>query len=361
MGNRRLALLVGASLCVSSSLFAQPSEDEIEMEADPVAADIDEAAPEPPPVKDPKLAKKWQRAGDQLMRKGDQLTKRGKDADAKQSYENAVTAYQKAIEAGDDVTLSYHLALAQDKAGMTAEAMKHLQIVVAAQGLRPAMMKNAQAKLDELSMKVGVVVLTIEPPGTQVSIEGNPIGEAPLAEPLVLMPGTHKVTFTAVGFQPKDLDLKVEAGSESERKIELEPVPVVSRPQIDEPEPAPIEPTPPGPNKLPLYAGVGATGGLVLVATITGIIAIGKHGTATDGDAVPAVREDAKSSGKTLALVTDLCLVGAVGAAAFTAYWYRYKYRPKARALAERQEQAKVDVVPWVQPQAGGLSVAGSF
>jgi hypothetical protein len=357
MGNRRLALIVGASLCFGSQAFAQPADGEIEMEGDPPAPTTDQPpaddAQPAPVVKDPKVAKKWQQAGDQL-------TKQGKP-EAKQQYENAVTAYQKAIEASDDVSLNYQLALAEDKAGMTPEAMKHLKLVTAAKGVKPAIMKNAQAKLDELSMKVGIVMLAITPEGTQISIEGKQVGEAPLTEPLVLMPGTHKVTFAAVGFQPKDVDLKIEAGSESERKIALEPVPVVAKPQVEEAEPVPTAPVA-GPTKLPLYIGAGATGALVLTATVTGIMAISKHGTYTDANATPAERADAQSSGKTLAHVTDICLVGAVAAGAFTAYWYQYKYRPQARALAERQQaQAKVDVVPWVQPEAGGLVVAGSF
>ena len=366
MGNRRLALIVGASLCLSSSAFAQPAEGEIEMEgeAPPAEPAPAEAPPEQPaaPVKDPKVARKWLQAGDVLVRKGDQLTKQGKTAEAKQQYENAVTAYQRAIEASDDVSLHYQLAIAEDKAGMTPEAIKHLKIVAGAQGVKASILKNAQTKLDDFSMKVGIVSLAITPEGTQVSIGDKEIGEAPLAEPLVLPPGTHKVTFTAVGFQPKDIDLKIEAGSESERKIALEPVPVVTKPEQPE-EPMPETPivAPAGPNKLPLYIGAGATGGFVLLATITGIVAVGKHGTYTDGNASPNERTDAKSSGETFALVTDLCLVGAVGAAAFTAYWYQYKYRPQARAFAERQTQAKLDVVPWVQPQAGGLTVAGSF
>lgn len=369
MGIRRLALIVGASLCCTSSVFAQPAEGEIEMEGDPPPADpapTEQPPAEQPveqpaaPVKDPKLAKKWLKAGDQLIRKGDQLTKQGKQADAKQQYENAVTAYQKAIEASDDISINYQLALAEDKAGMAPEALAHLKVVIAAQGIKASIMKNAQAKLDDLSMKVGIVTLAIEPAGTQVSIEGKEVGEAPLAEPLVLMPGVHKVTLTAVGFQPKDVELKVEAGSESERKIALDPVPVVAKPQIQEAEPVPVE-APKGPDKLPLYIGAGATGGLVLVAAITGIVAVSKHGTYTDAGSSPSERDDAQSSGKTFALVTDLCIVGAVGAAAFTAYWYQYKYRPQARVLAERQSQAKLDVVPWVQPQAGGLTVAGSF
>jgi hypothetical protein len=365
MGNWRLALTVGASLCVTSvSLrsFAQPAEGEIEMEGDQPAPPADQPPPpsDQPVVKDPKVAKKWQQAGDQLMRKGDYLTGKGKP-EAKQHYQNAVTAYQRAIEASDDVSLHYQLALAEDKAGMTPEALKHLKVVIAAQGIKPAILKSAQTKLDEVSMKVGIVTLAISPEGTQVSIEGKPVGEAPLPEPLVLLPGVHKVSLSAVGFQPKDLDLRIEAGSESERKIALEPVPVVNKPQIEEPEPAPIDVAPTGPDVRPLYIGGGAAVGLTLVAAITGIVALSKHSTYADPMASPSERESAQSSGKTFALVTDLCLVGAVGAAAFTAYWYQYKYRPQARAFAEHQARSKVDVVPWVQTQAGGLSVAGSF
>ncbi len=367
MGNWRLALIVGASLCVSSLSFAQQAEGEVELEGDqPAPPTTDEPPPsdqpqEPQaPVKDPKLAKKWQRAGDQLMRKGDQLTKQGKP-DAQAQYENAATAYQRAIESSDDVSLNYQLALALDKAGNTPEALKHLKIVTTAQGIKASVMKNAQAKLDELSMKVGIVTLTIDPEGTQIALEGKPLGESPMKEPLVLMPGMYTVSLTAVGYQPKDVELKVEAGSESERKITLEPVPVVNKPQVVEPEPAPLVEAPKGPNKTPIYIGGGAAIGLTLVATVTGIVALGKHGTYADPMTTPSDRSDAQSSGKTFALVTDICLVGAVGAAAFTAYWYQYKYKPQARAFAERQQQAKVDVVPWVQPEAGGLSVAGSF
>ena len=49
------------------------------------------------------------------------------------------------------------IAIAEDKAGNTADAMKHLKLVLAAQaGVKPDVMKKAQAKLDEMSMKVGI-------------------------------------------------------------------------------------------------------------------------------------------------------------------------------------------------------------
>jgi hypothetical protein len=351
--DRRLALLVGASLRVAHPAFAQPEGE---------GASEEVAGNAPAPVqKDPKVAKTWLKAAEQLIKKADQLAKQKRDAEAREQYENAATAYSKAIEAGEDIALNYQLALAEEKAGMLSDAVKHLKLLVAP-GSKADVQKKAQAKLDDLAMKVGFVMLVITPDGTQVSIEGKTVAEAPLTEPLVLPPGTHKVSLTAVGFQPRDIDLKVEAGSESERKLALEPVPVVTTPEPEQPivEQPVVKPT--GPDMRPLYIGGGTAVGFALIATVTGIAAVSKHGTYTDARLPASERADARSSGKTFALVTDLCLVGALGAAAFTAYWYQFKYRPQARVFAERREaQAKVDVIPWVQPQAGGLSVAGSF
>lgn len=404
MGARQLALLLGSlAFGISAPVLAQaPGEGsgEIEMEGDPPAPDqpteqqpTEEQPTEPPPVvKDAKVAKKWLQAAAQLVKKGDQLAKKNDEAGAKTQYENAVTAYGKAIEASEDAAalpLNYDLAIAEDKAGLTIQALAHLEIVVAATDVKPAIMKKAQAKLDELSMKVGVVTLTIEPAGTQISIDGNLVGEAPMTTPLTLMPGTHTVSMTAVGYQPKDVELKIEAGSESERKITLDPVPIVVK---KEPvyEPPPEKPPVP-PSKLPLYIGGGATVALALGATVTGILAIREHSTFTSPDSTSPERKDAQVAGRNLSHAADICLGGAVVAGAFTAYWYMFKWKPAHRSFEDHGKQPatpagphdedaslgsprrartaersavlgpKVQVVPWVQPESGGLVVAGSF
>lgn len=318
------------------------------------------AEPPPAPVKDPKVARKWLDAANTLVRKGDQLTRQGKADEAKTSYDNAVTAYRKAIESSDDAALQLSLSIALEKAGDLAAAIKACRVLLAAENVKPDVLKKAQARLDDLAMKVGVVSLTITPDGTQLTIGGKSVGEAPLAEPLVLVPGTYTLTLTAVGYQPKDVELKVEAGSESDRKIDLEPIPVVTKPIEVEPTPvAPIET--PKPDMVPLFIGGGATIGLLMVATVTGLVALGKSSDFGESNNL-AEREDLRSSGKTFALVTDLCLVGAVGAAAFTTYWYLHKVRPEMQAQAERQAAGpKLDVLPWVQSDAGGLAAVGSF
>ncbi|HUS28661.1 MAG TPA: PEGA domain-containing protein [Kofleriaceae bacterium] len=380
----RLALIC-AFLC--SSFAVASAQGEIEMEEDtsmkkpdppPDAPPADAPPADTPPadqpiVKDPKVAKKWLQAGDLLMKNGDKLAKQNKLDEAKVQYTNAVTAYQKAMEASDDVAavpLNWQLANAEDKAGDTPSALKHMKLVVDAQGMKPDLVKKAQAKLDEMSMKVGVLTLTVAPDGTQISINGKQVGEAPMTEPLVLMPGAITVSFSAVGYQPKDVEFKIEAGSESERKIALEAVPIVTKPVDNDigPEPEPDKPKQKNP-MIPVYIGAGATGALLLTATITGIIAVGDHATYVDPKASNSERADAQSGGRTMAHITDICLVGMIGAAAFTSYWYLYKVRPQQQAMAERQaarrrpasNPSKVGVVPWVEPQAGGLVAVGSF
>lgn len=366
----RLALIAFATLVATSPVLAQPAGGEIDMDADPQAP-AQPAQPAPPPaddappaqapvVKDPKVAKKWLAAAATLVKKGDQLTKQGKVDEAKTSYANAAVAYGKAIESSDDVSIQLSLANALHKSGDVLGAMKACKVVLAAQGVKPDVTAKAQTTLDQLSLEVGVVTLTVTPEGAAIMMGGTQIGEAPLTEPLVLMPGTHVITLTAVGYQPKDVEIKIEAGSESDRKVDLEPIPMVTKPV--EVEIVPEKPPEVAkPSLLPIYIGGGATVGLVLLATVTGIVAIGYHDN-YEKSVLPNERADNRSSGKAFALTTDIALLGAAGAAAFTTYWYMVKYRPAEKVSAERQALgSKVDVLPWVQSDAGGLTAVDSF
>ena len=349
MLRRMRGLALVACLCVSSIAFA---EDDVEMEGD--------AAPQGPVAKDPKVAKKWLQAAQQLVQKGDSQTRAKKSDEAKTSYDNAITAYEKAIEAGEDPNVYFDLAVVEEKAGKLDRAATHFRALIKAQGARADLVKKATARFDDLTTKTGLVTIISEPEGATITIAGNEVGKTPLADPIILLPGEYSFAIAAEGHLTKEVDLKIEAGSESERTIKLEvgKQPVVEKPKPkEEPEPEPQITAPiTGPSKLPLYVGAGAAGGFVLIATITGIAAVGKHSTFADENESPATRSDAKDSGKTLALVTDLCLVGALVAGGFTAYWYFAKYKP-----AQRKMETKAAVVPWVKPDAGGLSLAGSF
>src|SRR5450432_1251978 len=169
------------------------------------------------------------------------------------------------------------MALIEDKLGAEPDAYQHLKLVVDAQPpVKPDALKKAQTKLDEVTGKVGIVTLTIDPDGTTVTIDGKSYGDSPIKEPIVLMPGTLTANFTLVGYQPKDVELKVEAGAGVEKKVTLEPVPIKIEPNKYEPEPEPVQVVI-KPSKTLLIAGLGATAVFTVSAIIFGASAISQH------------------------------------------------------------------------------------
>jgi tetratricopeptide (TPR) repeat protein len=384
---RRIAVVLAVVLALPQA-FAQPADPggDIEMDPQDAGSGSGSAAKPPPPTtpttppetedapitKDPKVAKKWQSAAVQLVQKGDYLARKGKADEAKAQYDNAVTAYEKAIEASDDLNSHYDLGLVLEKLGKLDLAATHLRTAATAKaGVKPDVQKKAAAKFDELSTKVGLVTLTVNTVGATISIGGAEIAKTPLADALILMPGTYTLSFAADGYQPKDTEIKVEAGSESERAIELEPIKITVSPIRPDTDTATAKVGPKAPSLVPVYVGGGVAVGLGTIGIVTGILAVSQHSTFVAASSKKADRADAKANGMRLAHVTDALFVSALAAGGFTAYWYFFKYRPakkkfgEAPAPSNRDPNApdisKIDVVPWVQPSGGGFSVAGSF
>lgn len=358
MRARRIAWVLIAGLVVPPAASAQPEDGE------PQPGAPAEAGDGAPVAKDAKAARAWQQKGKQLTRQGDASARRKKADEARRHYEDALSAYRKALELGADLELHHEMAGIEEKLGRLDAAARHYRAVIAAKDVvRADILKKAKARYDELTLEIGLVAITVVPEGATISLGGTELARSPMSEPVALMPGTYTLSFAADGYQPKDLEIKVEAGSESERTIELEPIPVI----VEAPPPPPkrtVAPTPREPSKLPLYVGGGVAVGLTTVGIVTGIVAVSKHGTFTADDSTPNERDVARSSGKTLAVLTDVSLGVAAAAAGFTAYWYFARYKPATAARDEARETSalsKVDVVPWVQLDGGGVSVAGSF
>jgi hypothetical protein len=328
------------------------------------------------PVRDPDAARKLAAAAAKMVKKGDKLARRKRTAEkAKEEYARAIVTYDKSFELNPDPAVLVASAALELKFERWMEAARKIRQAFAeteiplAEALRP----RAQQVLDAALLYLGLVTLTIEPEGALVLLDGAEVGTAPLAESLLLAPGSYTLAIQADGFITAEAKLTIEAGSESERTFVLDPVPVVveaPRP----PPPPPPPPLPPPPSKMALYVGGGATCLFTVGAVVTGILAVGKHGTFSDPDASPAERDAAQSSGRTLALLTDGLTFAAIAAAGFTAYQYLKVYKPKMarhrRLEREREEMAprdeyaarpKLILTPTVQAGGGGLVLAGWF
>jgi hypothetical protein len=372
-GRIALASAVVVTFAVASTTFAQPAgggkDDggEIDMGEGSAAA----TPPAAPPVvqKDPKAAKKTFANAQAIVAKADALAKRGKADDAKAQYAAAEAEYVKAIEQGDDVNVWFYLAGTEAKLGKYVQAVNaYRKVLRAQQGVDPKLQKQVSGKIDEVMNNVGTLALTVTPDGTNITIGSDVVGVSPLPEPLVLMPGQYTIGFTAPGYDPKQQDVKIEAGSESEKKIALDSVKVViERPRkvgSDEIE-KPAEPKKPTP--IPAYIAAGVSAG-ALVATIwSGVLAKHDHKTFVAPGTSPGDRADAHDSGVAYAHLSDACLGGTVVAAGFAAYWYVFQYRKKlhreSAAGGSDSKMSKVDVMPWVEPEANasGLTVFGRF
>ena len=380
---RFAAVTMFPAALVTGRAFAQPSDPKDpggQIEIDPSKDSKDLKDPKDP--KDPKIAKKWLATAQQLIQKGSAFAARNRLDDAKVQFENAVSAYRQAIEASDDVNIYADLASVEDRLGKVDEAVRHLRRVVNAKtGVRPDVAKKAAAKLEDLSAKVGLVTLTVTPAGSSITLGGVELGTSPLPESLVLMPGTYTLSFQAEGFQPMEAEIKIESGSEIERAIELEPVKVIVQP-VKPAEPAGSDEAQHDKprSRLPLYVGAGVTGAGVAGASIFGILAVKQHSKFTAASTSKLAREDARTAGQRYAFITDLSLGVTVVAAGFTAYWYFAKYKQRQKKPEDQRPSdsasghasppagndfashpTKLDMIPWVQSQSGGIMIAGWF
>ena len=87
----------------------------------------------------------------------------------------------------------------------------------------PVAKKNlAQARLKEIEARTGTLNLAIAEPGAQVSVDDKPVGTSPLAAPLRLSAGPHRVRVTKDGFMPFDAAPNVVAGAPTTVTVKLD-------------------------------------------------------------------------------------------------------------------------------------------
>jgi len=310
------------------------------------------------------LASKLLRVGDRAMKSGNYQTRRKRAKAAKKAYERALKAYEKAFELYPLAQIYFPIGLAEQKLGRHLDAIRHYQqLLDEVEDLKPALKKEVDKRLAEVKNHVTVLTLKISPDGANIVVDEEDKGTAPLAVPLYLKPGEHTIAVTASGHVLYEKKETFEAGDQT-RDVKLEKVPVV------------VKKTPPkkkkkkktkvaGPAKGKLMIGVGATVGMTSFALIFGLVALNKHGRFSDENMDQAGRDNAASSGKKYALISDLFWLGAIAAGAYTAYYYLKVYQPKKRSMERNAARTKrvpeLWVAPYVGTSQGGVAAGGRF
>ena len=185
-----------------------------------------------------------------------------------------------------------------------------------------------------------------------------------------IRPGHHIITARAPGYEEQSWEMDGSPGGKETHTFTLKkpgdgaavppPPPTASNTSTGAPPPPPppqetARPTPTG-----VYIGLAATGALFVGGTITGIMALGKKSDfdkKNDGTD-EAGAKDARDSGKSMSLITDILLGGAVIAGGVTTYLY--VTRPEEPKVGANKPK-RFTLVPTVGTTGGGLVAAGSF
>ncbi len=348
----RIALVLVCSLSVTAAAGIALAPPARAQEA-PQEAPPDDAAAK-------KEAAKFLKAGDILIKQGDSYRKRKHDDKATEKYTRALEAYQRAFDVYPKPELYWLIGLAEQRLGRYLDALRHYQqLLREAKNINDDLHGQIELNIEESKQHVATLRFAAQPEGARISVDGEDVGTAPYTDPVYLAPGEHTLAVTAEGYTPDEETVTLDEGTESERTFALEKIPVV----VTKEQPLALKPPPPPPvDRRMLIIGASATAALAVTATVTGLIAVAKHGTFTDDSLSQSKRDKAASSGKKYALVTDIMWIGAIGAGAFTAYQYYGVYRPEARARERRMRQARrLQIIPELGPGTAGVAVTGSF
>lgn len=282
-------------------------------------------------------------------------------------FTGAYAGYAKANELIPSAHAAYWAAKSLDQSGKTDEAINGYETLLADPGsskIGEDKLSDAQTRLATLKAGlVGEVTVTSPAPGAVLLLVDGASQPGPLPVVLKLAPGPHKLNISAQGFDAKEVDLKVEAGTKVEQAVVLQEhvVPPPPPPPVPEITPAPLPPPPPEKHsKAPAYVTLGIAAGGAIVGTIFGVQALQAK---SDFNKDPSTKhaDDTERN----ALIADMAFgvaitLGVTGIVLLTSSDETGEAPGKAAKL-HLPPQTSFRVLPYVGRESGGAAARLTF
>ncbi|HEX6274189.1 MAG TPA: PEGA domain-containing protein [Polyangiaceae bacterium] len=317
----------------------------------PKAATADKAATKPAAKPSPKTADAARKAFAE-----------GQKAYGAGNYVDAQASFTKANELIPSPQASYWIAKCIDGQNKTEEAIAAYEALLAdpeSSKIGEEKLADSKTRLDALKATlVGEVAIETNPMLATIAVDGvaQP-GEAPMT--LKLTPGKHKVTISAKGYQPKDVELDVKGGDKLKQSVTLEkeaPPPIVA-PVVA--APAPVEQPPPPPKEersmVPAYVTLGIAGVGAVVGTIFGISALNAK---NDFNKTPTTELADKAERD--ALICDMAFGVAITLGVTGVVLLTSDDEPAA-AKAAAPKTARLQLTPYAGKKSGGAAAKLTF
>ncbi len=255
------------------------------------------------------------------------------------SYAEALVELERANALAPSYKLLYSIGLVrvqlEDFVGASSAFTRYL--AEGADGLSPARRSETTRRLEELRRKVATLEIHVSVDGAEVVLDDVVIGVSPLATGVAVNPGRHKIVARLSGYRADALSLgvssldRIPVTLEPARETPPAPAPELALGPVAMPPrdaPAPVDPSP-RESRRPLGAPASASwigaGTFTVGAVVTGVLALQ---ASSDLDArksgTPSPRSDLDDLGDRahrFAVVSDICLVGAVLAAGSAVYF----------------------------------------
>ena len=169
------------------------------------------AAPAPVSAKDKAAARA-------LLREGTRLFSKGKHQDALDRFNRAYALYP-------SPKLLYNIAQAHRELGHQVEALAAFEGFLAQVEKPPATLAaEVRRSVAELQAQLAELQIQVDVTGAELSLDGKPLGLAPLPDSVWVTPGAHEIAARKDGFLPAKKAVDARAGGAEQVAITLPPL-----------------------------------------------------------------------------------------------------------------------------------------
>jgi hypothetical protein len=308
------------------------------------------------------------------VQKVKELHKKGQKAFDAANYPAAYDAYLAAWNLQKSYDIATNLAQSEVETKRFRDAAEHLTYALAnlpVAGKADQLRASIQAVLDRAKKEIGVITVRVDVPGATVTLDGRPLGTAPLQEEIFVDPGDHVLGATTPDRVAPEQKVHLDKGGTSLVMLTLEKKTPVA------PRPTPST----GPRPLTI-AGASAAGAAAVAVVPLAALAKAKGDTASslraelgaNGCAASASTkcQDLHSALKAHDAFANAALWAGVGAAVLGAGTLVYTLVAPAGAGPQAAPspgapspgapvKQGVSVVPIFSAGGGGILVHGTF
>lgn len=164
--------------------------------------------------------------GEDEKKKAKKLFNEGVSYFGSGKHAQALEAFQKSYKLRPHWAIRYNLGLCYKELGMYTKAKEEFLDFLEEGGkeVKDATKEEVEKELDILNGIIAAIEIDINVTGSQISMDGKPVGTSPLPDKLEIDPGSHLIAIKHDGYESYEEEFILSKGERKSFKISLLPV-----------------------------------------------------------------------------------------------------------------------------------------